>query len=248
VGAHSVDFALHVAEFGSDRLCRAARFAARQAFTREETPCPAAPARVALQEEAFRVEAVALDHGIPSLAFCLREPVRVNVWRGVLEQLGLPVGPWLAEAKRAVRQGLPGETEFAVHGGGRVTLDDLSREALRIGPGQSVAYVTDAAATDANIAAVADLARDADQLFIEAVFLERDRALAEATRHLTAADAGRLARLARAKHLQVFHHSARYLDDPEALRREASAAFADSGPDSGAFSDVDRPAEAGTAR
>jgi ribonuclease Z len=103
-------------------------------------------------------------------------------------------------------------------------------DVLRIGPGQAVAYVTDAAATLENVESIIALARGADQLFIEAVFLERERALAQATRHLTAADAGRIARSAGAKHLQVFHHSARYIDDPEALRREAFAAYRGSAP------------------
>ncbi len=224
VGAHSVDFSLHVAEFARGRIRRTARFDVRQAFAREDTACGDVPPGRALQEEAFCVEAVALDHGIPSLAFCLREPLRVNVWRGALDGLGLPVGPWLGEAKRAMRRGLPGETRFAVDATRSVSLADLEG-ALQTGPGQAVAYVTDAAATPANFDAIVALARDADQLFIEAVFLERDRALAETTRHLTAADAGRVARAAGAKHLQVFHHSARYLEEPDALRREALAAY-----------------------
>ncbi|HEX2136563.1 MAG TPA: ribonuclease Z [Microvirga sp.] len=225
IGLHSADFSLRVGEFAHGRIGRAASFAARQGFSRAEAPCPDLPVGVVLQEEAFRVEAAALDHGIPSLAFCLRETLRVNVWRGALERLGLPVGPWLGEAKRAVRQGLPADTVVAVDEARRITLGDLAAQALRIGPGQVVAYVTDAAATAANEAAILALARGADQLFIEAVFLDRDRALAVATHHLTAADAGRLARLAGAKHLNVFHYSARYLDAPAALEQEALAAY-----------------------
>jgi ribonuclease Z len=225
VGDHSADFSLRVDEFSQGRIRRAARFSARHAFALAQAPCPDLPDGVVLQEEAFRVDAVELDHGIPSLAFCLREPVRVNVWRGALDRLGLPVGPWLRDAKAAVRRGLPGETRVALGDGRSLELSELSAGALRIGPGQAVAYVTDAAATPENQNAIVALARGADQLFIEAVFLERDRALADLTRHLTAADAGRIAGLAEVRHLHVFHHSARYLDDPDALRREAFAAL-----------------------
>ena len=225
IGLHSADFSLRVREFSHGRVGRAANFAARRGFAREDAPCPDLPQGVVLQEEACRIEAAALDHGIPSLAFCLRETLRVNVWRGALDRLGLPVGPWLGEAKRAVRQGLPADTVIPVDEARRITLGELAAQALRIGPGQVVAYVTDAAATAANEAAIVALAHGADQLFIEAVFLDRDRALADATLHLTAADAGRLARLAGAKHLSVFHHSARYLDAPGALEQEASAAY-----------------------
>src|SRR5215470_161304 len=54
-----------------------------------------------LDEEEFRVESTVLNHGIPCLAFAFEEKLRVNVWREGLRRLGLPVGPWLREAKRA---------------------------------------------------------------------------------------------------------------------------------------------------
>jgi ribonuclease Z len=85
--------------------------------------------------------------------------------------------------------------------------------------------VTDCAFHGANRAKILALAEGADQLFIEAVFLDRDAGIAAGTRHLTAHQTGLLAREAGAKHMVPFHHSARYLDDPEALRREAMAAF-----------------------
>jgi len=72
-----------------------------------------------LTESDFVVEAVALDHGITSLAFALRERVRVNVWRTVLDELGYPVGPWLNAAKRAMRWDTgrpPGRGPRARHG------------------------------------------------------------------------------------------------------------------------------------
>jgi ribonuclease Z len=101
----------------------------------------------------------------------------------------------------------------------------LKERIVRAGPGQRVAYVTDAAPSQDNRRRIVALARHADQLFIEAVFLQRDRSLAEATRHLTARDAGEIAREAGARFLTVFHHSARYLSDPAALIQEAQDAF-----------------------
>jgi ribonuclease Z len=182
------------------------------------------------------METVALDHGIPSLAFALVEPVRVNVLQGALEAQGLPVGPWLAEAKRAARRGAPDETRIAVADGVTVALGALRETVLRLGPGQKVAYVTDAADTPENAARIVALARGADHLFIEAAFLEADRDVAARTRHLTAARAGALARAAGARHLTTFHHSARYLERPGAVEAEARAAFRGEGP-TGAASD-----------
>jgi ribonuclease Z len=224
LGPDSVDFRVVVSTFEDDRLAHSAEFRAREAFARRELDAPRLGGGCVVQEEAFRVEAVTLDHGIPCLAFALVETLRVNVWRGALDALGLPVGPWLNDAKRAVRLGLPDETLFRPSPDLAVSLGELRRTALRAGPGQKVVYVTDAGPTEENLAAIVRFAGGADQLFIEAPFLDADRDLAASKYHLTAALAGRIGHLARVRHLVPFHFSARYLDRPGALAEEARQA------------------------
>jgi ribonuclease Z len=70
-----------------------------------------------------------------------------------------------------------------------------------------------------------DLAHDADLLFIEAAFLDADARTAAERGHLTARQAGRLAREASAKQMIPIHFSPRYLGREEELRREAQEAF-----------------------
>ena len=222
---NSVDFCLLGMDYDGTRLTMAAEFHAREAFARRETEPPVFPDGIAWMEDEFRIDAVALDHGIPSLAFALREVLQVNVWRGVLGEMNLAPGPWLNEAKRAVRLGLPDDHIINVPSGGSIRLGDLKHRALRVAPGQVVAYVTDAAPHWDNRAKILRLADKADQLFIEAVFLERDRPLALASRHLTAQEAGALAREAGARHVTPFHHSARYLSEPDVLRDELYESF-----------------------
>ena len=149
----------------------------------------------------------------------------MNVLRGAIESAGLPVGPWLAQAKQAVRRGNPDTHRIEIPGRGSVPLGELKERMIRTGPGQRVAYVTDAAPSADNRRRIIALACHADQLFVEAVFLHRDLALAEATRHLTARDAGEVAREAGVRFFTVFHHSARYLSDPTVLTQEARDAF-----------------------
>lgn len=221
----SVDFCLRAMDYDGTRLTKAAEFHAREAFARRETEPPAFPPGIAWMEDEFRIEAVALDHGIPSLAFALCEVLQVNVWRGALAEMELPPGPWLNEAKRAVRLGLPDAHSVRLPNGESIPLGELKGRALRIAPGQVVAYVTDAAPHEENRAKILRLAQGADQLFIEAVFLERDRPLALASHHLTAWEAGAMAREAGARHVTPFHHSARYLSQPEALREELMESF-----------------------
>ncbi|MBM1174179.1 ribonuclease Z [Microvirga arabica] len=222
---NSVDFCLCAMDYNGSRLTGAAEFHAREAFARRNVAPPDFPDGIAWMEDEFRIEAVALDHGIPSLAFALREVLQVNVWRGVLAEMDLAPGPWLNEAKRAVRLGLPDDNIVSLPGGGSIPLGDLKHRALRVAPGQVVAYVTDAAPHANNWAKILRLADKADQLFIEAVFLECDRPLAVASRHLTAWAAGALAREAGVRHVTPFHHSARYLSEPDVLRDELYASF-----------------------
>lgn len=221
----SVDFRVTVQVFDGARIVEAAGFRARERFRRRDLPVPELPAGVVLTEPEFEIRSAALDHGIPSLAFAFRQRQRLNVWRTELDALGLPVGPWIDEAKRALREGRPDDLGIAVPGAGQVPLGVLRARAFRARPGQHFAYVADAADTPANRARIVDLARDADLLFIEAAFLDADREIAEATRHLTARAAGEIARAAGARHVVAFHHSARYGEDVTALVNEVAAAF-----------------------
>jgi ribonuclease Z len=215
----SVDFSLVVDEFDGAITGRW-RFRAHTAFARDTIETPELEAGYVLQEEEFAVAAAALDHGTPSLAFALQERLRVNVWRDELLRLGLPVGPWLNRAKSAARRGDPDETVITVDAQRTVTLGELKVHALRIAPGQRVAYVIDAAAHADNIARAVALAQGADQLFIEAPFADEDAAIAAERHHLTAGIAGLIARRAGVRQVTPLHFSPRYLDRPELLREQ----------------------------
>jgi ribonuclease Z len=225
LNAQSVDFAIVAAEFNGVGFDRACEFRAREAFRRHDMPAESLSPGVLVDEEEFRIDAAVLDHGIPCLAFSLAEKLRVNVWSEGLRQLGLPVGPWLRAAKTAVRQGAPDESQISIGGDLSVPLGILRQHALRTARGQKIAYVVDIAYHDQNIGKVIALAHDADQLFIEAPFLEMDAGIATQTRHLTARQAGEIARRAGVARLVTFHFSARYRNREDELRREAEAAF-----------------------
>lgn len=238
IADNETDFVIGVAELRGDILAAAAEFHTKDAFRRKDVAPPATPSGILLDEEEFRVKAATLDHGIPCLAFALEEKLHINVWRDRLERLGLPVGPWLNSLKQAVRRGEPDETFFtlaSVEEGKerevRILLGRLKSEVLRITPGEKLAYVVDAAYHRDNAERIVELARDADQLFIEAVFLEDDAAIAARRHHLTAQQAGSLARRADVKRFIPFHFSPRYLDREERLRAEAWTAFTASSSD-----------------
>jgi hypothetical protein len=94
-----------------------------------------------------RIAGVMLDHGTPCLAFAFEEKLRVNVWSEGLKSLRLGVGPWLNEAKRAVRRGDPDDSEIVVAHDLSVPLGVLKQHALRTARGQKIAYVVDASSS-----------------------------------------------------------------------------------------------------
>ncbi|MDX1781472.1 MAG: MBL fold metallo-hydrolase [Thalassovita sp.] len=221
----SVDFRLTVQVFDGETITEAAEFRAREKFRRRDLALPDLPSGIVLSDPEFDIRAAALDHGIPSLAFAFCQRQRFNVKRNLLDDLGLPVGRWIDTAKAALRDGMPDDYEVDVPGAGRVTLGTLRKGAFEAGRGQHFAYVADAADTAANRDKIVALAREADQLFIEAYFLDADRDIATATRHLTARAAGEIARQAGTRRVIAFHHSARYGGDDADFAAEVSAAF-----------------------
>lgn len=226
------DFTLHVTEVYPDGGGRRAGFRCRTAFRREEEKTVELAGAVLLDEDLFRVRAVTLDHDTPCLAFSLEEKAHVNVWKNRLAEIGLCTGPWLRDLKKAVIRGDSDATPVRAwwRQGDRVNerflpLGMLKDRVLRIVPGQKIGYVTDAVYHRENAAKVVELARDSDLLFIEAAFLQEDAARAARKCHLTARQAGSLARAAGVGNVIPFHFSPIYSEREELLRRELEAAF-----------------------
>src|SRR5262245_41475830 len=143
--------------------------------------------------------------------------------------MDLAPGAWLRELKQAVRRCEPGDREIRAttgDGGERVfRMSDLAGEIILRAPGQRIAYVTDIRYGPANVEKVVDLAQGVDLLVCEAAFLHQDRGLAEERFHLTARQAGEIARAAGARRLAPFHVSPRYQGRGRGILEEAADAF-----------------------
>jgi ribonuclease Z len=211
---------------------RRASFACPEGFRRREVAGVPLDDGVILEEPQFRVRAAHLDHRIPCLGFALEETVHLNVDKAALEALGLPVGPWLIDLKRAVRAGLPDQhllravwSEDGIRQERPFRLGELRSRVIRESPGQKLVYITDVVASAENAEKIVGLALGADILYCEAAYPERDRERATARYHLTARQAGGLAARANVRRLVVFHFSPKYRDCPGVLLDEALAAF-----------------------
>lgn len=179
---------------------------------------------ILVDDAAFSVRCTALDHRIPSLAFRVSEPERINVDAEALGALDVHPGSWIGTLKDAVARRLPESTP--IEAGGTIhTLGALQSRLVRTTPGETLAYVADAGYTPENAAKIVALARDADILYCEGGFLHEDAPKAHDDRHLTAHEAGRLAREAGVKTFVTFHFSQKYTGRFPELAAEARMAF-----------------------
>jgi ribonuclease Z len=228
---YPTDFTLEVWEVDPAWQARGARFRCHRCFEREPLPGRELTDGVLLDELAFGVRAAFLDHRTACLGFAVEEKTHINVWKNRLAELGIPIGPWLRELKDAVRRGAPDDTliraRWREDGGTHeqvLPLGTLRGDVLRLVAGEKIGYVTDVLYHEENARRIAALAREADVLFIECVFLDEDREHAARKCHLTARQAGTIARAARAKQVVPFHFSPRYADREKDLRAELESA------------------------
>jgi ribonuclease Z len=229
---YPVDLELTAHEVTADGWLRHATFNSRERFARLEHAARRLGDGALLAEPSFEVRHAMLDHRTPCLAFSVQEAMHVNVWRNRLAELGVLPGPWPREAKRAVLAGAADDTMLAAPsadpaspGERPVVLGTLREHALQLVPGQRIAYVTDAAYHADNARRIVQLAAGADLLFIECTFLAADTDEAARKAHLTARQAGELAREAGVHVLVPFHFSPRYAGREAELRAEAAEAF-----------------------
>jgi ribonuclease Z len=219
-------FRLIVIERHASHLARAG-FRASSGFAREPLPDVPAPPGELVATPGFRIETTTLNHRIPCLAFAVVEPRHLNVRTDVLEARGYRPGPWLSRLKTAIRAGDDAAGIVVPTSSGTVTVDagTLRHDLVDDQAGQRITYVVDTLFDAENAARIVELAAAADVFYCEARFLDVDRDEAEKRHHLTARQAGFLARAAGVRRLEVFHFSPRYQGMAQAFHLEARAEY-----------------------
>ena len=232
VSEYPNNFGLRVTEIQKEKMLTKTYFC-QDRFRSERPPAVAPFSGILLKEPSFHVEGLLLDHRTPCLGLNLVENFYVNINKEALQKMGLPVGPWLTHFKKALYEKRDLKSDFMVTWEERgklirekgFVLGDLADKIGKISPGQRIAYITDIIGSPDNYEKVVELAKGADHLFIEAAFLDRDRETAHKKYHLTAKEAGELAKKARVKQFTLFHFSPRYNLQEADIQREALEAF-----------------------
>ncbi|MEW2623504.1 ribonuclease Z [Streptomyces sp. NPDC048106] len=180
-----------------DRL----RYATAYRETVGVTEVPVAADGVLAVTPSYTLEARRLSHPVESYGYRLTEPDGRRMLPDRLAAHGIK-GPDVGVLQREGRLG-------------GVTLEEVSE----VRRGQRFAFVMDTRLC----AGVHALAEGCDLLVIESTFLDEDERLAVEHGHLTAGQAGTVARDAGVRHLVLTHFSQRY-SEPEEFERQARAA------------------------
>lgn len=207
-------------------------FQAREPSVHPRQPAGFSSLFSVLDEPMFTVYATALNHRIPSFAYALQEQCHININKERLKAAGLPVGSWLKDLKQYVWQGKSDDFRFRAtlyfehrREEREFELGDARDRFVTITRGQKIAYVVDARYDEGNEAKIVELARGADLFYCEAPYLGKDADKARDRYHLTAAQAGLLAKKAGVRALVVFHFSPRYTEMGPTIVREAMETF-----------------------
>lgn len=171
-------------------------------------PVPVRGNGTVLDDGSLSIVAVRLDHEPETFGWRVEEHAGRRMLPDRLLEAGIR-GPAVGHLQRA------GSIEVD---GRRVALEEVSEHR----PGQRMALVMDTGICDAAV----ELAAGADLVVCEATFSSDDADLARRYRHLTAADAARVARDAGARRLVLTHFSQRYADT-RILVDQAAAIFPD---------------------
>ena len=232
VHRYEVELVVDAREIGVGGGVRRALFSSRRQFAREAGASFERSDDVVHDEATFRVRGRFVDHDIPCVAYLIEEKARIAVAKDRLATLGVSAGAWLRELKHAVLTGAPDDAPIRVLWRDRdgehamiQQVGELRHLILAVVPGQRIGYVTDLRYTESNVEILSQLMHDVDLLFIESVFLDEDKAHGLRKNHLTARQAGLIARWIGARAVVPFHFSPRYEGRSAALIAEVQAAW-----------------------
>ncbi len=187
---------------------------------------PASPiATFAAFDDGTRIDAVALDHGIPSIAYACQLGERHHVRPDALAAMGLTPGAWIRDLQLALADGA-GLTRFSF-GTQSYTAAELQRLLITTTRPRPLGYLTDAGFTPGNLARARRLFQSTDLLICETNYRDIDYRKARERLHLTTKQAALIAAAAGVKQLQIFHVSALYSHEAEAVVQEAAGFFGD---------------------
>ena len=178
---------------------------------------------VILENEYFKVEAVILNHIIPSIAYRVTEKDTLNIDKVKLLESGFQSGKWLEKVKNIKSD----ENETIVLHDKKIKIKTLRKELLKQSKGESIAYLTDFIFDEHSKKRAVKLVSGCDTIVCESQYSEVDKELAAKNYHLITKQTAAIAKKAKVNKLILFHISERYSSkiNQKKLLREAREIF-----------------------
>ncbi|MSR85844.1 ribonuclease Z [Candidatus Woesearchaeota archaeon] len=147
------------------------------------------------ENEEFTLIALPLQHSISCLGYSFVEKDRRRIDMKKLLKAGVKAGPHLKQLQTG---------EDILFEGKKIKAKDYTA----LVAGKKISFVTDTLSCEHAVL----LAKEADILFCESTYLEDLKEMAKERKHMTAREAGLIAKKAKAKKLVLIHFSQRYTD------------------------------------
>jgi ribonuclease Z len=155
----------------------------------------------------FTIKAERMSHGTPCLAYSFQEKDKLRVDKKKIKKLGL----------KGERVGKLAEGKDVEYKGKKVKSKDFTYEQK----GKKISFVLDTRKSRK----IEKFAENSDLLVMESTYLSRDKNLAKKYGHLTAKQAGEIARASKSDRLVLTHISQRYSKEEKELLKEAKKEF-----------------------
>lgn len=164
-----------------------------------------------LETNDFYFEAKSMKHGIPCNAYCFVKKDKLRIDKAKLKKSKLPFGPLLQKIK---------DGKNIVYKGKKY----LAKNLTFTQKGKKISIVMDTL----NNKNIAKFVKNSDLLICEASFSDEIKDQAKKHMHMTAKQAGEIARKSKSKRLILTHISQRYEKEPQKILNEAKKIFKNS--------------------
>lgn len=161
-----------------------------------------------LETKDFYIESLPVQHSIPCNAYSFVEKAKTRLDRAKLKKLKIPSSPLIGQ----LQQG-----KDIIFEGKKIKAKDLIYKT----EDKKVSFILDTKLTEN----CHKIAKDSDVIITEAVYLNNEKDLAALHEHLTAEQAGEIAKKANAKKLYLAHLSQRYDGNEKLILKEAQKKF-----------------------
>jgi ribonuclease Z len=162
------------------------------------------------ENDLYYLEAIPLDHNIPTLAYSFIEKDKRKIAVSKTKQVGIPDGPHMSKFQQG---------KSIIYKGKKYNYEDYTY----LVHGKKITFVMDTSYTK-NILSIA---KNSNLLICEATYLDKHLEKSEQHKHLTVKQAAQIAHSTNSEKLVMTHFSQRYKDTTE-LENEARDIFPES--------------------